>query len=181
MRIQKMGKKISAMIMTTVVILNGIAILGVPIRVEAKELVENVAGNYYEFEKGSKYEISESTVEGKVPSEGAYGLFSITGNMKSITSVNGVAAYEVQDANVQMSYELNDVYVNAADDEWHLTEDKSKNVDGMKLEGDILSGAIILQTSLTGDSWVTDVVYTDVRGEKSEYIADFYTSRDIQQ
>lgn len=179
MRIQKMSKKVNTI--AVIVLISVIAVISTPITAVAKEIEENVLGNYFEFEKGSKYEISELTATGKVSTAGSYGLFSIMGNMKAIENVNGVPAYEVQDANVQITYKLNDEYVIAAENEWHLFDDKSKNVDGMKLEGDILSGAIILQTSLTGDSWITDVVYTDIRGEESEYIEDFYTSRDIQQ
>jgi len=178
---QKMSKRIGAIVASATVLLSSIAIMSTPITAFAKETTENVAGDYYEFDKGSKYEISEVENGGQVSSEAPYGLFSINGNMKAIDDVNGVAAYEVQDANVLISYKLNENYVNAADDSWHLVDDKSKTVDGMKLENDICSGAIVLQTSLTGESWITDVVYTDIRDEESAYVEEFYTSRDIQQ
>lgn len=181
MRRHKISKMGNAIVVVATAIISCLITLSTPLTVDAKEVKENVSGDYYEFEKSSKYEISESTAGSKVSSAGSYGLFSITGNMKAIADVNGVPAYEVQDANVQIAYELNDGYINASADTWHLIDDKSKTVDGMKLEEDILSGAIILQTSLTGDSWITDVIYTDIRGEESEYIEDFYTSRDIQQ
>ncbi len=181
MRSKNMGKVNSLILMTVIVTLSGIISLSTSLTVHAKEIEENVSGDYYEFDKNSKYDISDSTASGIVSTDGMYGIFSLKGNMKAISDVNGIPAYEIQDANVQVTYKLNDVYVNATDDMWHLIDDKSKNVDGMKLESDILSGTVILQTSLTGDSWVTDVVYTDVRGEESEYIANFYTSKDIQQ
>lgn len=181
MRRQKIRKLMNVIVMTVAVIFNSITVLSMPAIVHAKEIEENVQGDYYEFEKNSKYEISDSVAGGKESPDEAYGFFSITGNMKAIADVNGVPAYEVQDANVQIAYKLNTGYVNTSDDAWHLIDDKSKTVDGMKLDSDILSGAVILQTSLTGDSWITDVIYTDVRGEESEYITDFYTSKDIQQ
>ena len=181
MRRQKTGKVISLILMTVIVMLSSIILLSSPLTVCAKEIEENVSGDYYEFEKNSKYELSESTANSMTFTDSMYGLFSIKGDMKVIADVNGFPAYEVQDANVQISYQLNSGYVNASDDEWHLIDDKSKTVDGIKLESDILSGAVIFQTSLTGDSWITDVVYTDIRGEESEYITNFYTSRDIQQ
>ena len=181
MRRQKTGKVISLLLMTVIVMFSSIILLSSPLTVCAKEITENVSGDYYEFEKNSKYEISDSTANGMTSADSMYGLFSIKGDMKSIADVNGFQAYEVQDANVQIAYQLNSGYVNVSDDEWHLVDDKSKTVDGIKLESDILSGAVILQTSLTGDSWITDVVYTDIRGKESEYITNFYTSRDIQQ
>ncbi len=178
---QKLGKIISTILMTVIVIISSIMTLSTPLTVCAKEIEENVSGDYYEFDKNSKYEISDPPANSKTSTDLMYGLFSIKGEMKAIADVNGFSAYEVQDANVQIAYQLNSGYVNASDDAWHLIDDKSKTVDGMKLDSDILSGAVILQTSLTGDSWITDVVYTDVRGEESKYITNFYTSRDIQQ
>lgn len=181
MREQKIGKIINVVLLTVTVIFSSIITLSTPLTVCAKEITENVSGDYYEFEKNSKYELSDSAANSMTSTDAMYGLFSIKGDMKAIADVNGVPAYEVQDANVQIAYKLNDEYANASDDAWRLIDDKSKAVDGMKLDSDILSGAVILQTSLTGDSWITEVVYTDVRGEESEYITNFYTSRDIQQ
>lgn len=178
---QKIGKAINAILMMVTIILSSIITLRAPLTAYAKEIEENVSGKYYEFDKNSKYEISDSVARGMVSADAMYGLFSLKGNMKAIADVNGVSAYEIQDANVQITYKLNAEYVNASEAAWHLIEDKSKTVDGMKLDSDILSGAVILQTSLTGDSWITDVVYTDVRSEESEYITNFYTSKDIQQ
>lgn len=178
---QNIGKLGNGILLIATVIISSIITLMEPLTVWAKEIEENVSGNYYEFEKNSKYELSDSTASGMVSAGGMHGLFYIKGNIKAIADVNGFPAYEVQDANVQIAYKLNDRYVNASDDAWHLIDDKSKIVDGMKLDSDILSGTVILQTSLTGESWITDVVYTDVRGEESEYVTNFYTSRSIQQ
>ncbi len=178
---QKMYRKVNFIGMTFLTVMGSICMLYTSMTVSAKEVTENIVGNYYEFEKGSKYEISESESSSQHISESAYGLFSISGNMQVIPNINGVTAYEVVDSNVQLTYKLNNEYKDADNNEWHLIEDKSKTVEGMKLEEDILSGALILQTSLTGDSWITDAVYTDIRGEESEYMENFYVSKDIQQ
>lgn len=169
------------MAIAAIVVISSIDLFSNPMTVIAKEIEEYVPGNYYEFDKSSKYEISESSVGIKISSGSSYGLFSISGNIKSISDVNGVPAYEVLDSNVKVRYDLFDECISAPTDAWHLIEDKSKTVDGMKLEKDILSGSVILQTSLTGDAWITDAIYTDIRGEKTEYVEDFYLSRDIQQ
>lgn len=178
---KRIGKTLQVILLVGTIMISGINMMNIPLTLYAKEIEENVSGDYYEFDKNSKYEISDSTASGIVSADGMYGLFSLKGDMKAIADVNGFPAYEIQDANVQIAYKLNAGYVSASDGTWQLIDDKSKTVDGMKLDSDILSGAVILQTSLTGDSWITDVVYTDVRGEESEYITNFYTSRNVQQ
>ena len=175
MRVQKIKK------LTNLIGIILITVFSVSLIVYAEDIEENMSGDYYEFEKNSKYEIVNSEECSEAFLDSAYGQFSIKGNIKMIADINGVMAYEVKDANVQISYSLKDGYIKASSNEWHLIDDKSKFVDGIKLDNDILSGAVIIQTSLTGDSWITDAAYTDVRGEESKYITNFYTSKDIQQ
>lgn len=103
MRRHKISKMENTMVVVATTIMCCLIALSTSITVDAKEIKENVSGDYYEFEKSSKYEISESTAGGKVSSVGSYGLFSITGNIKAIADVNGIPAYEVQDANVQIA------------------------------------------------------------------------------
>ena len=124
MRGQKIGKIINIVLLMVTVIFSSIITLSTPLTVCAKEITENVSGDCYEFDKNSKYEISDSTASGIVSQDGMYGLFSLKGNMKAIADVNGVPAYEIQDANVQIAYKLNEGYVNASDDAWHLIDDK---------------------------------------------------------
>ncbi len=62
-----------------------------------------------------------------------------------------------------------------------LVSDKSKKVDDIVLDADILSGAVIVQTSLTGENWITDRIYTDIRGEESVYDINIYNTNNIQQ
>lgn len=179
MIIQKKRKRI--MHFAIIVTISSILALSTSITVSAKEIEGKVTGSYYEFDKGSKYEISESSSNTKLSLGSKYGQFSIAGMLEEVAEVNGFTAYEVQEGNVLISYALRDEYVNSMTNEWYLVEDKSNTVDGMKLKEDILSGSIILQTSLTGDSWITDTIYTDIRGDDSEFIEDFYASKDIQQ
>ena len=147
----------------------------------AKEMSVGLTGNLYEFDKNSKYEVDGSDACGDIAGGTSYGRLFISGNMKEIADVNGVDAYEVQDSNVSVKYDLSDVFANATKSTWHLIDDKTKKVNGVGLEENLLSGAIILQTSLTGESWITDVVYTDIRDKESGYTECFYISNDIQQ
>ena len=146
--------------------------------VYAKEKTENVVGKLYEFEKGSKYEFSSSTSSNSTTSD--FGSFTLTGNMNSISSVNGACAFEVVEGNVVIDYSLGNKYRGNATDSWYLINDKSKKIDMVTIDDNIMKGAIIIQTSLDGNSWVTDKVFTNVAAD-SEYKSNIYTSKDIQQ
>lgn len=164
-----------------VIVLGGIGVLNSYNQTNAKVMSEVMEGRLLVFEEGSDYEIAESVQEKSITSGSAYGEFTVTGNIKAIPEVNGVNAYEVLDGNVVMGYDFVDTYITDASDQWYLIDDKSDAVNGEKLDAAIGTGAVMVQTSLTGDTWVTDTVYTDIRTEKSEYDKDFYTSRAIQQ
>ena len=71
-----------------------------------------------------------------------------------------------------LNYDLKNDYTKAEIDTWHLVDDKSKTVNNMSLDSDILSGAIILQTSLTGETWITDVVYTDICSDENKFLGN---------
>lgn len=149
-----------------------------PLYVNAKDKTESISGKLYEFDKGSKYEFSSSTSSKSTTSN--FGTFKITGNMKTINAVNGVVAYEVADGNVAIDYSLGSKYTGDDKNSWYLIDDKSKKVDLETLDENIMKGAIILQTSLDGNSWITDKVLTNVATDE-EYNSTIYTSKDIQQ
>lgn len=174
--ISRKGKSFLAVFFALCVMLSAINIA--PINVSAKDKTESITGKLYEFEKGSKYEFSSTTSSKATTSD--FGSFKITGNMKSISAVNGVTAYEVADGNVVIDYALGNKYIGDSKDSWYLIDDKSKKVDTETLEENIMKGAIILQTSLDGNSWVTDKVLTNVAAD-AEYNSNIYTSKDIQQ
>lgn len=156
-----------------------LTIIGVSaISANANEKTESLTGKLYEFERGSKYEISSATSGKSTTSD--FGSLKITGNMNPISAVNGVDAYEVSDGNVIIDYSLGNKYSGENTDSWYLVDDKSKKIDTETIEEDIMKGAIILQISLDGNSWVTDKVLTNVAADP-EYESNIYTSKDIQQ
>ncbi len=148
------------------------------ISVNADEKTESLNGKLYEFEKGSKYEISLATSSKSTAPD--FGSLKITGNMNSISAMNGVNAYEVLDGNVNIDYSLENKYSGENTDSWYLIDDKSKKIDTETIEEDIMKGAIIFQISLDGNSWVTDKVFTNVAADP-EYESNIYISNDIQQ
>ena len=178
-----MGRLISGKGHSTLALFSAISVfltvIGVlVISANAGEKTESLTGKLYEFEKGSKYEISSTASRKSTTSD--FGSLKITGDMNPISDINGVNAYEVSDGNVTIDYFLGNEYSGENTDFWYLVDDKSKKIDTETIEEDIMKGAIILQTSLDGNSWVTDKVITNVAADP-EYESNIYTSKDIQQ
>lgn len=146
--------------------------------VNAADIEEKFAGELFEFEKGSHYEVSEGTSSGNTNTN--MGTFSLSGDMKSISDVGGIKAFEVNEGNISMRYSLGSVYANATAENWYLISDKSQKVDGLSLDDDIRKGAVIVQTSLDGKTWVTDNIFTDIAND-ADYNGLLYISKDIQQ
>lgn len=170
-------KRIITVIMSLIVMV--ISIVGaVPMKVFAASTNEIVIGRLYEFEKKSHYEVSTTTSSGNTNTN--MGTLSIYGNMNSISDVNGFKAYEVNDGNVSIKYSLGDVYANASDANWYLISDKSKKVDSITLNEDILKGAVVVQTSMDGRKWITDKALTNIAGD-SAYNGLVCVSNNIQQ
>lgn len=147
----------------------------------AKNNSITVPGMIYEFEKDDHYEYSSENATNPINGSSQFGNFSIAGDVKTITTVNGFDAYEVNDGNVEFSYEVGKSLINVTESERHLVDDKSKKVDGLKLDENILKGAVILQTSFDGESWVTDLIHTNIAGDSTDFVSQFYTSKNIQQ
>ena len=140
----------------------------------------NPGGKMYELDKDSKYDITSTTPASTISESTDYGSFSIKGDMKSIPAVNGFVAYEVKDGNADLNYTIGTKYSKADSTDWHLYDDKSKKINGEEFDSNILSGGLILQTSLDGENWVTDKYIPNIAAD-SEYVPDFYTTKDIQQ
>jgi hypothetical protein len=151
------------------------------INVFAKESAEYISGKIFEFDKKSQYEIDDDSSLKTIRNSSEYGKFNIEGNIKSILNVDNTVAYEVSDGNVNLMYNVLSTYNNAPDGEWHIYDDKSKTINGEKIDNNILSGAIILQTSFTKDKWITEAVFTDISNDETEFDVNFYTSKNIQQ
>lgn len=140
-----------------------------------------VPGQIFEFGKDSHYEFADSKESSATNSENTYGTFSISGEIADVTTKNGVPAYEVNDGNLKFFYNYGDsLLLNADEDLWHLIEDKSKKVDDMKLDENILKGAIILQTSTDRLNWVDVVSMTDAFNRTPIRTESIYETKDVQ-
>ena len=179
---KKLINKISISVMLLTFSVGCLWLVLVPQSVQAKEGTKAVSGELYRFDnKGSEYEISDSEVYKEISNSTNYGTFTITGSISDISSINGFTAYEVSSGNVIMNYSVGNIFNTSDAEAWHFADDSSKKVDGQKLDEKILSGAVILQSSLDGESWITDSSFYDIADAESEFAGDFYTTKDIQQ
>ena len=140
----------------------------------------NVDGKLYTFGEKDHYEYSAS--KSSIPTNGknTYGIFSISGKASSDGTTNGVSSYAVSDGNVSLIYTYTDALRDAPETNWHLIEDNSKAVADLKLDSNIKKGAIIVQTSKDGKTWITDVQLTNVFAETQKEVEPIYTSKSVQ-
>lgn len=143
--------------------------------VHAGETSLSVSANVYDLDEGSHYVIGEASPSGST----ALGAFSINGAVSSSGEVTSFPAYEVNSGNATFTYEISSGALNRTEEEWHIVNHKTKKVNGLVLDKDILSGALILQTSLDGITWADDVLMSDIFGQEAN-TDSFYTTKDIQ-
>ncbi len=132
-----------------------------------------VSGKLYEFDK-RHYEFSKSEDFANTGTNNTYGKFSVQGNFTGETDKSGVPSFAVMDDSLALFYDYNDKKLNADEDSWHLVDDKSKKVDTITLDSNIMKGALILQISTDGKSWntvqsVTDAFQTTPKSSKAIY------------
>lgn len=138
-----------------------------------------ISGKVYEFEKGhftfSQSEDSEATGENNT-----YGKLSVQGDFTSDKARSDVTAFAVSGGNFAIFYDYDDAKLNANENSWHLIDEKSKKVDTITLDSDVLKGALILQISSDGKSWNTVKTVTDAFHTAPRSDGAFYTCTEMQ-
>lgn len=137
-------------------------------------------GKVYEFSKDGHYEFSESDTYSEAGENNTYGTFFASGNISNIGTKDGVTAYEVSDGNLEFFYSHGDTILNADLDSWHLIDDKSKRVNDLSLDSNIMKGAIILQTSKDRSNWITVSTATNTFDDTPIRTASIYSTTDVQ-
>lgn len=146
-----------------------------PMAVSAADGKTEVPGKVYNLEKDSHYVLGDNS-----PSTSAtVGTLTIGGNAKVSSEVNSFPAYETTNGNVTFSYVIKQEVLDRNETEWHLIDDKSKKVNNLTLDSNILSGALILRTSLDGITWTEDVMMSDIFGDETD-TDSFYETKDVQ-
>ena len=157
------------------------------IRVQSKEKKEIVIGDTFELNDNDNYEISKAQGIDK-----SCNRFIVKGDISETSTKNGFISYAVTSDNLELlvdkSYDKDLLKPNKKKD-WHIINDKSDTVDGIELPEDIGTGAIVVQTSKDGKTWITADYETDinnkldsinnptVNGEKKK---SFYETTNVQ-
>ena len=140
----------------------------------------SVEGKLYTFDEKEHYEITGTRYSGATNGKNTYGSFTISGNVLSDGDEGGVPSYSVSGGNVALLYTYTDTLRDAPETKWHLIEDNSKAVADFKLDSNIKKGAIIVQTSKDGKTWINDVELTNVFAETQDKAEPIYTSKSVQ-
>lgn len=147
--------------------------------VHAQSTEIEVGGSVFAYEEKDPYDIAAgSTVPGA--SARPYGQLLLSGDIRQIEDANGASVYVVPEGNAEFTYTYTDKYINAAEEEWHFVEDKTKDVAGTKTKDNILKGAVIVQTSKDGEKWVDDTSFTNVFANMDFSTGPFYTTKNLQ-
>lgn len=167
-------KKLFATLVTAIVLLS---VLSVSALAAAGKI--RISGKIYEFEKGH-YDFSQSETSAITGTGNTYGTLSVRGSFTRETNKSGVPAFTVTDGGLEIFYDYDDAKLTAGEDSWHLVDDKSKKVDTLTLDSNIMKGAVILQISTDGKSWHTVTTTTDVFQTTPASKGAVYTCTDMQ-
>lgn len=139
-----------------------------------------ITGNVYEFEKKNHYEFYESSTSQKTDAHNTYGTFFVDGDVSAISEKSGVPFYEVAEGNLNLYYNYGEALLKADKDTWHLVNDESKKVANLKLDSDIMKGAIMIQTSKDGKTWTTVKSICNAFSDVPIRTAPIYSTTDVQ-
>lgn len=146
----------------------------------AKDTTASVAGMLYEFGKNDHYEWGEAAGSATSQSN-TIGALTIRGDVRANGTEGGVPAYVVNSDDLSIFYTLNSAVLARPETEWRLTDNKTKKVNGLTLENNILSGAIIIQSSRDREYWSTEEPLLNAFTGSNEQLAEaLCTSKAIQ-
>lgn len=141
--------------------------------IEVCATTANLEGIQYQFSKDCKYVLDEALAQTDISGKTQFGTISIDGNVTRITAKNGMQAYQVSDGRVTIKYNV--------DTQFTVIDDKIKTVAGATVDSNILKGAIIVQSSLDGEKWITDKAITNMASSDSGFDSFVYETNEVQQ
>ena len=170
-------KKVKAFFALILLILP-ILTISVSLDVSAEENKEPITGIVYQFDDGKDYSIAEAKGHESTGNGNSIGEFFIKGKVKR--NDGDANSFIVEEGKISFDYDLNQTIKNRVEDDWKLSEDSAKKVNGVDFGEKIKKGAILVQSSLNGEKWVENVLLTDIFAN-SDYIENIYTTNELQQ
>lgn len=146
--------------------------------IQAEDNKTAIDGSFYVFDSDSNYVFSNALAVQDATSN-ALGNMMIAGEILDVTEKNGIPAFKMG-GDSSLYYVYGDELLNAGKDEWHLTDDDGKKVDSIKLNSQIKKGALILQTSRDGETWVDEYNETNIFKTTPVQTDSFYSANDMQ-
>ena len=180
-----MKKKIASLTSIIMILIGGFIINSLAIY--AAEEKETLTGKTYDLEEKDEYEISKAVEVSDNASR-----FWLSGDISDISTKNGFVSYAVNSGNLKILLDKEfgvNLFTSEKEEDWHIITDKSKIVDSTKLTDNIVSGAIIVQTSKDGKAWKSVDMETDIYNKmdsinnrviNGEEINAFYETTNVQ-
>ena len=107
------------------------------ITVYAKEDLIFLTGLQYGFDKSSHYEFANAEITNEIDRFSQFGRLSVLGDIKPISDVNGIAAYEVIEGNVVCSYVHEENSNAEQESSIEFVDDKTKKIDDIEINSNI--------------------------------------------
>jgi len=167
----RLNKKTVLLIVPLILIMQVFLSMELPISAN----VESGKGIQYQFDADCKYEEDNSKSQSDITGKSQYGEFKLDGDIKSVSDKNGFHAYEVSSGTVALKYSVD------VDKSLEVVDDKVKQIDDITLETNVLSGAVVVQTSMDGEKWLVDKVYTNILSGDGKFDSMIYESNYVQQ
>ncbi len=169
-----------------IMILIGVCSLNI-FDVYAAEKIETLVGQTYDMGEEDEYKIDKAEVVSDKANR-----FYLRGDISEVSTKNGFTSYAVDSGNLKIMVDRtfgSTLFKPNNEQDWYIIADKTKVVDSTKLEENIGSGAIIVQTSRDGKAWITIDTVTDIynnmntmneRTINGEEIKAFYETTNVQ-
>lgn len=153
----------------------------------AAEGKEILTGKTYELGEKDEYEINKAE---EIPDNAS--RFYLKGNISEVSTKNGFVSYAVDSGNLKIMVDKEfgtALFTPKKEQDWHVITDKSKIVDSTKLTENIGSGAVVIQTSKDGKTWINVDTETDIYNKmdtlnestiNGEQINAFYETTNVQ-
>ena len=132
-------------------------------------------GNVYQFDGESNYQIGGAD---KTSNVSAIGTLKVLGSAEKDGKEGNFEKINVSDGNIEISYSLDKTMLTSEEDKWHLISDGTDKINDVELSDDIEEGAILVQTSLDGNTWIDSKEVTNCFSKESKEA--IYTSTEIQ-
>ena len=150
-------------------------------RISALETTDelNITGTIYSTDvldnDDECYQYSDgNTIFRERTSQDAAGKLRIIGDQIDIDNNRIIVLSQITNGKINVSYNLSRYSINKSENDWYLSKDNEKNINGIDLNGKMNYGALIVECSRDGINWNTvkieeDIFNKDVEIEKVSY------------